>query len=176
MDDPHAVDVDHLVPLENAHSSGGWAWSSAKKREYANWLEDPDHLIAVTMEANRSKEERRPEGWRPPDEGYWCQYAGDWTEIKAEWGLTMTEPEAEAVVEMLGTCEDPPEVEVLDMLEPRTGVDKPEYSSSVYASCEEAEEAGEQRVQGSSGEGRGYPEAIVPSARDGDGDGVVCEE
>ena len=46
---------------------------------------------------------------------------------------------------------------------------------SVYASCEEAEEAGETRVQGFAGEGRGFPREMVPNARDGDGDGVVCE-
>ena len=45
----------------------------------------------------------------------------------------------------------------------------------VYASCEEAEAAGEFRVQGISGSGRGFRKAMVPSARDGDGDGVVCE-
>ena len=45
-----------------------------------------------------------------------------------------------------------------------------------YASCDEAEEAGEERVQGSNGPGRGFPKSKVPSARDGDGDGVVCEE
>ena len=45
----------------------------------------------------------------------------------------------------------------------------------MYGSCEEAESAGEQRVQGSKGGGRGYPKATVPSARDGDGDGIVCE-
>ena len=39
----------------------------------------------------------------------------------------------------------------------------------------EAETAGEPRVRGSQGPGRGFPKAIVPSARDGDGDGVVCE-
>ena len=44
-----------------------------------------------------------------------CQYAVDWTEIKYRWDLTMTEREWEAVMEMLGTCENPPEVEVLDM-------------------------------------------------------------
>ena len=44
-----------------------------------------------------------------------------------------------------------------------------------YASCDEAEAAGEQLVQGSTGDGRGFPQATVPSARDGDGDGVVCE-
>ena len=45
----------------------------------------------------------------------------------------------------------------------------------MYGSCEEAEAAGEQRVQGSLGGGHCYPKAMVPSARDGDGDGVVCE-
>ena len=45
-----------------------------------------------------------------------------------------------------------------------------------YESCEAAVAAGEPRVQGSKGPGRGFPEAMVPSARDGDNDGVVCEE
>ena len=59
------------------------------------------------------------------------------------------------------------------------GVHKPETTEeqdhSVYGSCQEAAAAGEQRVLGSRGGGRGYPKAMVPSARDGDGDGVVCE-
>ena len=45
----------------------------------------------------------------------------------------------------------------------------------MYGSCEEAEAAGEQRVEGSRGGGQGFPKAMVPSARDGDGDGMVCE-
>ena len=48
-------------------------------------------------------------------------------------------------------------------------------NGTVYDSCEAAEAAGEPRVQGSAGGGRGFPQATVPSARDGDGDGVVCE-
>ena len=58
----------------------------------ANYLEDSDHLIAVSSRANRSKGARGPEGWKPFDETYWCRYAVDWAEIKAEWQLTMTEP------------------------------------------------------------------------------------
>ncbi len=46
----------------------------------------------------------------------------------------------------------------------------------IYGSCEEAEAAGEQRIQGSNGPSRGFPAWQVPSARDGDGDGVVCEK
>ena len=45
-----------------------------------------------------------------PDEGYWCQYATDWTEVKMEWGLTMTQRETEAVIVMLDTCEEPVDV------------------------------------------------------------------
>ena len=50
-----------------------------------------------------------------------------------------------------------------------------EEITPVYESCEEAVEAGESRVQGGIGGGRGFPKEMVPSARDGDGDGVVCE-
>ena len=76
-----------------------------KEEEYANFLEDPDHLIAVASLANKSKGARGPEEWKPPNEGYWCQYATVCAGIKERWDLTMTEPEA--VVEMLYTCEKP---------------------------------------------------------------------
>ena len=181
FEDPGDVDVDHMVPLKNAHNSGGWTWSPAMKEEYANNLGDDDHLIAVQDNANQSKGAKGPDEWMPPDETYWCQYAQDWAEIKARWKLTMTDPEAEAVVEMLDTCDAPPEVvmEGWEALGTRVGEHKPEPTEepegSVYGSCEEAESAGEQRVQGSQGGGRGYPKGMVPSARDGDGDGIVCE-
>ena len=51
----------------------------------------------------------------------------------------------------------------------------PQGSDQVYESCDAAVEAGLERVKGDSGDGRGFPARQVPSARDGDGDGVVCE-
>ena len=48
-------------------------------------------------------------------------------------------------------------------------------TSTNYSSCDAAQAAGETRIQGSKGPGRGFPKSVVPSARDGDGDGVVCE-
>ena len=179
VEDPGDLDIDHLVPLKNAHLSGGWRWDAEMREEYANDLSDPDHLIAVTAGANRSKGAKGPEEWGPPDLDYWCQYATDWTEVKARWELTMTKIEAEIVMDMLGTCENPPEfeVETLNHLGTVTGEHKPttETERTVYESCEEAAAAGEERVQGSRGSGRGFPTEVVPSARDGDGDGVVCE-
>ena len=56
-----------------------------------------------------------------------------------------------------------------------SGEATPELQNSVYESCDEAEAAGEQRVPGSQGGGEGFPKRMVPSTRDGDGDGIVCE-
>ena len=181
LENPRHIDVDHHVPLKNAHLSGGWAWDAERKEEYANHLEDPDHLVAISARHNRSKGARGPEEWAPPDNDLWCQYATDWAEIKERWGLTMTPVESAIVMDMLGTCEDPVrfEVETRDAVEVKVGVHKPtaepDEQGQVYGSCEEAAAAGEERVQGSRGGGQGFPEAMVPSARDGDGDGIVCE-
>ena len=103
--DPRDLDIDHMVPLSNAHKSGGYAWDQKRKRDYANDLGYTGHLIAVSASANRSKGGKGPDEWRPPDTDYWCQYALDWATIKWEWELTATESEASALSEMLDTCE-----------------------------------------------------------------------
>ena len=69
-------------------------------------------------------------------------------------------------------CEETPASATESVTVPRSG--SPE--SEGYASCDEADAAGERRIQGTSGPGVGFPKAMVPSARDGDGDSVVCEQ
>ena len=177
LGNPGHLDVDHHVPLKNAHLSGGWSWDAAKKEQYANYLGEENHLVAISSRHNRSKGARGPEEWAPPDNALWCDYATDWTEIKERWGLRMTPVESEIVMDMLGTCENPPQVDVRTTLGKATEEHKPTAGpeETVYGSCEAAEDAGETLVQGSQGGGRGFPAKMVPSARDGDGDGVVCE-
>ena len=98
------LDVDHFVPLKNAHDSGGHEWSLSKKKEYANYLEDNDHLLAVQSGANRSKGARGPEDWKPDNTEYWCEYAYDWIRIKSFWNLSATQREWNALLSMISTC------------------------------------------------------------------------
>ena len=83
------LDIDHLVPLKNAHISGASNWSKEKKNEYYNYLKNEHHLIAVSKGANRSKGDKSPVEWLPPNEEYQCEYVREWFKIKTDWGLTI---------------------------------------------------------------------------------------
>lgn len=101
---PSDLDIDHMVPLADAHRSGGWAWSTAKKRAYANDLDHPETLIAVDDGSNASKSDRSPDQWLPPNASYRCTYAIEWTSIKATWSLTVTPAERSSLTSLLTTC------------------------------------------------------------------------
>ena len=105
FENPGALEIDHLVPLANAHKSGAWEWDQDERESYFNDLELESHLIAVEAGANQSKGSRGPEEWKPPLESYWCRYATDWIEVKNKWELTVTPEEADALEDMLATCE-----------------------------------------------------------------------
>jgi len=102
--DPGDLDVDHMIPLENAHISGGWNWTEDRRRDYANFMDDPDHLIAVSASENRSKGEKGPDEYMPSDDDYHCEYVEDWIRIKRDWGLRMTVNEAEATFRIHFEC------------------------------------------------------------------------
>ena len=94
-------DIDHLVPLENAFQSGGWQWDAARRRLFAN---DQAELVVVSAHSNRSKGSKSPADWRPPLESYWCSYATKWVAIKAQWKLSVTTRERDALGQMLDRC------------------------------------------------------------------------
>jgi hypothetical protein len=101
---PDDLDIDHMVPLANAASSGGQGWTGDKKEAYANDLQDPHHLLAVSASANRSKGDQTPAAWRPDNQDYWCTYAQSWIGVKSRWALTVAPDEKAALQDMLTHC------------------------------------------------------------------------
>ena len=85
------LDIDHLVPLKNAHISGASNWGKEKKNEYYNYMKNENHLVAVSKGANRSKGNKSPVEWLPPNKEYQCEYVREWYKIKTDWGLTIEE-------------------------------------------------------------------------------------
>lgn len=99
------LDIDHMVPLAEAHSSGAWQWGASRKRQYANDITHPEALTAVSASSNRSKGSRDPAEWKPSDQDAWCDYATDWITVKTVWNLTSDRAEVTGLEEMLDTCD-----------------------------------------------------------------------
>ena len=98
------LDVDHVVALAEAWRSGAWAWDSARRREFANDLDEPRSLIAVSASSNRSKSDRDPASWRPVAEDDWCQYAISWMTVKMRWSLSVDPEEFTALQFLTERC------------------------------------------------------------------------
>ena len=94
---PADLDIDHLVPLSEAHKSGGFLWSTSQKREYANNLTNPLVLIAVDDGTNSSKGDKDPAAWLPPNTAYRCEYVKSWVTVKKSYGLAIDAAEQEAI-------------------------------------------------------------------------------
>ena len=62
------------------------------------------HLIATWKSTNRSKRDKDPSEWLPPNRAYWCTYLGNWVAIKRTRGLSMDADEADAIREGLRVC------------------------------------------------------------------------
>ena len=98
------LDVDHLVPLAEAWDSGAWQWDDDRRTDFANDLEHPEHLVAVTAASNRSKSDQDPAEWLPSDESAVCGYVADWVAVKSRWDLTVDQAEHDALIRIAGDC------------------------------------------------------------------------
>jgi hypothetical protein len=102
---PRRLDVDHVVPLAEAWRSGAWAWSDDERRDFANDLEVPYALVAVTAGVNRAKGDHDPAEWLPPDADAVCPYATGWVLVKVRWRLAVDAAERSALEAALqGAC------------------------------------------------------------------------
>jgi hypothetical protein len=103
-DDPAELQVDHVVALAEAWRSGADGWDDDRRRAFANDLEEPDALVAVTAATNQAKGDKDPAEWQPPRRQAWCQWGLGWLRTKVRWGLTADGAEVEALGNILRGC------------------------------------------------------------------------
>lgn len=95
------IDIDHVVALSNAWSTGAARWKYAKRVAIAN---DPLNLLAVGSSVNRQKGDSDAGEWLPPARGYRCAYVARQVAVKRKYGLWVTRPERSAMLQVLSLC------------------------------------------------------------------------
>lgn len=89
LTDPKSLDIDHRIPLAEAHRSGADHWTAAQRRHFANAIQDPDSLVITSASTNRSKADGDPASWLPLGAGKTCDYIATWIRTKQRWQLAM---------------------------------------------------------------------------------------
>lgn len=95
------LDVDHIVPLKEAHISGGDTWSRKQRRAFAN---DPENLLVVSASENREKGAKDPAKWLPDIVSYHCEYVKRWLYVKSKYALNIDSKEDMAINAVLAGC------------------------------------------------------------------------
>lgn len=95
------LDIDHLIPLGYAAKHGGQSWDKSKKEEFAN---DMSHLLAVSAKENRSKSDKGPGKYMPPNKAYHCEYAKIWVSTSSKYGLSIDKSDRVALTAALQKC------------------------------------------------------------------------
>lgn len=103
-DDPSELEVDHVVALAEAWRSGAHAWDDERRRAFANDLDEPGALIAVTSTTNQAKRDKDPAEWQPSSREAWCEWGLGWLRTKVRWALSADEAETRALANVLRAC------------------------------------------------------------------------
>lgn len=98
FDNPSAMDLDHVVPLSWAASNGGNTWDAEKKTAFAN---DPGNLFLSDASENRSKGDKGPSEYLPPNLDFQCTYANTFVSVIAKYGLTIPQPDKAAAQKVI---------------------------------------------------------------------------
>jgi hypothetical protein len=165
------VQIDHIVALSDAWQKVAQQWDEATRRNFAD---DPANLQATDGSANEQKEDGDAATWLPPNKSYRCTYVSRIVDVKAVYGLWVTQAEHDAIARILTAgCaapeppEDPPApadqpVPLIAAPPPPAGEGLPAY----FPDCAAARAAGAAPIYAGQ---PGYRPEL-----DGDGDGVAC--
>ncbi|MBT1162137.1 DUF1524 domain-containing protein [Bifidobacterium sp. SO1] len=124
--DSSAVQIDHVVALQDAWASG--LWKESRKTDRVKYANDPDVLLASDGTANNTKSmgvnlysagvaksnnnrgrelkwlNSTPSVWLPDNTSYDCAYMAKRVYIKTKWNLTMSSWEKNETVAFLKQC------------------------------------------------------------------------
>jgi len=108
LDAAGGLDIDHMVPLAEAWDSGASQWTAEQREGYANDIDQPRALVAVTAKHNRSKADQDPGTWLPPYAPSHCAYLTDWVTVKTEYDLAVDEREQAELTRLGAQCPNVP--------------------------------------------------------------------
>ena len=95
------VQIDHVVALSDAWQKGAQQWDEWTRRNFAN---DPRNLQATLGWINQQKGDGDAATWLPPNAAYRCTFVSRIVEVKAAWGLWVTQAEHDAIAGVLAGC------------------------------------------------------------------------
>lgn len=99
------IQIDHVVALAEAWRSGASAWDDATRQSFANDLDVPYSLAAVSGTSNQAKADSDPSEWMPTNTAYHCEYVIGWSLMKYRWSLSIDAAERDALESALsGDC------------------------------------------------------------------------
>ena len=96
------IQLDHVVSLSDAFTSGGWWWSPSGYN-WANLANDPGNLLAVSRTVNAAKGDKNVAQWLPnnPAHDFRRRFVITQIQIKSRYRLSVTASEAAAIRSLL---------------------------------------------------------------------------
>jgi len=95
------VQIDHVVALADAWQKGAQQLDQTTRQDFAN---DPRNLQATSAAMNKQKGDGDAATWLPPNKAYRCTFVSRQVEVKAAYGLLVTQAEHDAIANLLIGC------------------------------------------------------------------------
>jgi len=94
------VQIDHVVALSDAWQTGAQQLDEATRRNFAN---DPRNLQATLGWVNQEKGDSDAASWLPSNSAYRCAFVSRIVDVKAGYGLWVTQAEHDAIARVLSS-------------------------------------------------------------------------